>query len=157
METIKKLTFPSCEAHKRVCHHYLILNLHVPSQLHVHPHPQGGMGEVAGINTYKIGQDKSAIVLLIDEFENDFNNPQKLDDSFAQDAQSTVFIPNRFNDDPMDLTCLASKKSTISNMCNCKEMSFDNQRIITTDTSKFKLIHFCYGTKAVIHSIIDHQ
>jgi hypothetical protein len=65
---------------------------------------QGGIEEIAGINTYKTGQGKSAIVLFSDVFGNRFINAQKLADSFAQGVQSTVFIPDCFNSDPLDPT-----------------------------------------------------
>jgi len=63
---------------------------------------QDGIEEIGGINTYKTGQGKSAIVLFTDVFGNRFINAQKLADSFAQGVQATVFIPDCFNGDPLD-------------------------------------------------------
>ncbi len=65
---------------------------------------QGGIEEIGGISTYKIGQGKSAIVLFTDVFGNRFINAQKLADSFAQGSHTTVFIPDCFNGDPLDPT-----------------------------------------------------
>ncbi len=65
---------------------------------------QGGIEEIGGISTYKIGQSKSAIVLFTDAFGNRFINAQKLADSFSQGSQTTVFIPDCFNGDPFDPT-----------------------------------------------------
>ena len=65
---------------------------------------QGNIEEIGGINTYKTGQGKSAIVLFTDVFGNRFINAQKLADSFAQGSQTTVFIPDCFNGDPLDPT-----------------------------------------------------
>lgn len=63
---------------------------------------QGNDEEIAGINTYKTGQGKSAIVLFTDIFGYSFINAQKLADSFAQGSETTVFIPDCFNGDAMD-------------------------------------------------------
>lgn len=63
---------------------------------------QGSTQEIDGINTYKTGQGKSAIVLFTDVFGNTFPHAQKIADTIAQDCQTTVFIPDCFNGDPMD-------------------------------------------------------
>ena len=63
---------------------------------------QGSEEQIAGVNTYKSGQGKSAIVILTDIFGYSFINVRKIADSFAQATQTTVFIPNYFNGDPLN-------------------------------------------------------
>jgi len=63
---------------------------------------QGSEEKIAGVNTYKTGQGKSAIILFTDVFGYSFINTRKLADSFAQGAQATAFIPDLFNGDPID-------------------------------------------------------
>jgi hypothetical protein len=63
---------------------------------------QGSQQTIAGVNTYKTGEGKSAIVLFTDVFGSSFINAQKLADSFAAGSQTTVLIPDYFNGDPID-------------------------------------------------------
>ena len=62
---------------------------------------QGKEEKIGGINTYKTGQGKSAIVMFTDIFGYSFINAQKLADSFAQGSGTTVFILDYFNGDPI--------------------------------------------------------
>jgi dienelactone hydrolase len=64
---------------------------------------QGHVEEIAGVNTYKVGQGKSAIVLFTDIFGFAFPNTRKLADRFAQETDTTVLIPDCFNGDPVDI------------------------------------------------------
>ena len=63
---------------------------------------QGQVEEIAGVNTYKTGQGKSAIVLFTDVFGFAFPNTRKLADRFAQEIGTTVLIPDYFDGDPVD-------------------------------------------------------
>ena len=63
---------------------------------------QGSEEQIAGVNTYKSGEGKSAIVILTDIFGYSFINVRKIADSFAQATQTTVLIPDLFNGDPMN-------------------------------------------------------
>jgi len=63
---------------------------------------QGSEEKIGGVNTYKTGQGKSAIIIFTDVFGYSFINAQKLADSFAQGSQTTVLIPDYFNGDAMD-------------------------------------------------------
>jgi len=63
---------------------------------------QGSIQQIAGVNTYKTGEGKSAIVLFTDVFGSTFINAQKLADSFAAGSQTTVLIPDYFNGDPIN-------------------------------------------------------
>jgi hypothetical protein len=90
---------------------------------------QGTEEEIGGVNTYKTGQGKSAIVLFTDVFGNSFINSRKLADSFAEGAQATVLIPDLFNGDPldpnvpnlMDLFPSWLEKHSITDACNIAE------------------------------------
>ena len=64
----------------------------------------GYVKQIAGVNTYKTGQGKSAIVIFTDPFGYSFVNTQKLADAFSQGTQTTVLIPDYFNEDPIDTT-----------------------------------------------------
>jgi len=76
---------------------------------------QGHVEELSGVNTYKTGQGKSAIVIFTDVFGHSFINVQKVADSFAKGVQATVLIPDLFNKDPIDPDTpnLMEKMSTI--------------------------------------------
>lgn len=63
---------------------------------------QGQEDQVAGIDIYKTGHGKSAIILLTDIFGYSFINTRKLADRLANDTGATVLIPDYFNGDPMD-------------------------------------------------------
>lgn len=63
---------------------------------------QGHDEEIAGFNTYKTGQGKSAIVIFTDIFGYTFPNVRKLADRFATETEATVLIPDIFNGDPVD-------------------------------------------------------
>lgn len=63
---------------------------------------QGHVEQISGVNCYKTGQGKTAIILFTDIFGYSFINAQKLADSFAQNCQTTVLIPDYFNEDPMN-------------------------------------------------------
>ena len=65
---------------------------------------QGSVEEIGGVQTYKIGQGKSAIVLFTDVFGYAFVNTRKLADRFADATGATVLIPDYFNGDPLDIT-----------------------------------------------------
>lgn len=65
---------------------------------------QGHVEEIAGINAYKTGQGKAAIVIFTDIFGFTFPNTRKLADRFAEATGATVFIPDYFNGDPVDNT-----------------------------------------------------
>ncbi|CAF4406262.1 unnamed protein product, partial [Rotaria magnacalcarata] len=58
--------------------------------------------ELAGINIYRTGHGKSAIVLFTDIFGYTFINSRKLADHFAIDTGATVFIPDYFHGDPIN-------------------------------------------------------
>ena len=60
---------------------------------------QGHEEQVAGINIYKTGEGKSAIVIFTDVFGYSFINARKLADRFAKDTGSTVFIPDYLHGD----------------------------------------------------------
>ena len=62
---------------------------------------QGTEENIGGLNTYKTGQGKSAIVIFTDVFGSTFINVRKLGDAFAQGSQTTVLIPDLFNGDPI--------------------------------------------------------
>jgi hypothetical protein len=66
--------------------------------------PQGHEEEIAGVNTYKTGQGKSAIVLFPDVFGYSFVNTRKVADRFAEGTGTTVLIPDYFQGDPLDIT-----------------------------------------------------
>jgi dienelactone hydrolase len=63
---------------------------------------QGHEEQIAGVNTYKTGDGKSAIVIFTDIFGSSFVNIQKVADTVAQGTQATVLIPDCFNGDPID-------------------------------------------------------
>ncbi len=69
-------------------------------QLH---QPRGYEEVIGGVNTYKIGQGKSAIILFTDVFGYSFVNTRKLADRLAEATETTVLIPDYFHNDPMDL------------------------------------------------------
>ncbi|CAF1244724.1 unnamed protein product [Rotaria sordida] len=119
---------------------------------------QGHEQVIAGVNTYKTGQGKSAIVIFTDIFGYSFINVRKLADSFAQGCQTTVFIPDYFNGDPMDpnepnlwdLLPGWLKKHPTTDACDIAD------RFISTikgDYESIQVIGFCYGAKVVVHLI----
>ena len=63
---------------------------------------QGEIEKINEINTYKTGENKSAIIIFTDVFGSKFVNIQKIADTLAQDCQATVFIPDCFNGDSID-------------------------------------------------------
>jgi dienelactone hydrolase len=65
---------------------------------------QGYEEEVAGVNTYKTGQGKSAIVIFSDIFGFAFPNTRKVADRFADATVTTVLIPDCFHGDAVDST-----------------------------------------------------
>jgi dienelactone hydrolase len=64
---------------------------------------QGYEEEIAEVNTYKTGQGKSAIIVFTDVFGFSFPNTRKVADRFAEKTGTTVFIPDYFYGDPMDI------------------------------------------------------
>lgn len=62
---------------------------------------QGSEEQIGGVNTYKTGEGKSAIVIFTDIFGHSFINARKLADSFAKGSKTTVLIPDCFNGDPV--------------------------------------------------------
>jgi dienelactone hydrolase len=64
---------------------------------------QGDEEDIAGINTYKTGQGKSAIVLFTDIFGYSFPNTRKVADRFAEETGTTVLIPDCFQGDPVNI------------------------------------------------------
>jgi len=63
---------------------------------------QGHEEQIAGVNTYKTGHGKSAIVIFTDVFGFAFPNTRKLADRFAEEIGTTVLIPDCFDGDPID-------------------------------------------------------
>ena len=63
---------------------------------------KGNVEEVAGLSTYKTGHGKSAIVIFAELFGYTFVNTRKVADTFAEAIETTVFVPDLFNGDPMD-------------------------------------------------------
>jgi carboxymethylenebutenolidase len=64
---------------------------------------QGYEEEIAGVNTYKTGQGKAAIVLFTDVFGYSFPNTRKVADRFAEETGTTVLIPDYFHGDPLNI------------------------------------------------------
>ena len=62
---------------------------------------QGCEEEIAGVNTYKTGQGKSAIVMFTDIFGYSFVNARKIADRLAEGTGATVLIPDYFHGDPI--------------------------------------------------------
>jgi dienelactone hydrolase len=73
---------------------------------------QGHEEDIAGVNTYKTGQGKSAIVLFTDIFGYSFPNTRKVADRFAEETGTTVLIPDCFQGDPID-TNLPNYRDTL--------------------------------------------
>jgi dienelactone hydrolase len=63
---------------------------------------QGKVEKIGGVNTYKTGEGKSAIVVFTDIFGYSFVNVQKIGDTFAKGTETTVLIPDCFNEDPIN-------------------------------------------------------
>ena len=63
---------------------------------------QGHVEQIAGVDAYKVGQGKSAIVIFTDIFGFVSPNTRKLADRFAQEIGTTVLIPDYFDGDPVD-------------------------------------------------------
>ena len=63
---------------------------------------QGRREQVSGLNTYKTGEGKSAIVISTDIFGYTFVNNQKIADRLAEGTGATVFIPDYFHGDTVD-------------------------------------------------------
>jgi hypothetical protein len=66
----------------------------------------GHVEKIAGVNTYKTGRRKSAIVMFTDLFGYTFVNAEKLADAFSQGTQTTVLTPDYINEDPISTTVL---------------------------------------------------
>jgi dienelactone hydrolase len=64
---------------------------------------QGYEEEIAGVNTYKTGQGKSAIVVFTDVFGYSFPNTRKVADRFAEETGTIVLIPDCFHGEPMNI------------------------------------------------------
>jgi dienelactone hydrolase len=64
---------------------------------------QGHEEEVAGVNIYKTGHGKSAIVIFTDIFGYAFPNTRKVADRFAEATGATVLIPDCFYGDAIDV------------------------------------------------------
>jgi dienelactone hydrolase len=90
---------------------------------------QGTDEKIGGVNTYKTGNGKSAIVIFTDVFGYSFVNVRKVADSFAQGSQTTVLIPDCFNGDPIspdvpnlfDVLPVWIKKHPPTDACNLAE------------------------------------
>jgi dienelactone hydrolase len=63
---------------------------------------EGHVEEIAGANTYKTGNGKSAIVLFTDIFGFSFVNTRKMADRFAKETGLTVLVLDSFQGDPID-------------------------------------------------------
>jgi carboxymethylenebutenolidase len=63
---------------------------------------QGHEEEIAGVNTYKIGQGKSVFVVFTDIFGSSYVNNRKVADRFAEGTGATVLVPDYFYGDPID-------------------------------------------------------
>ena len=89
----------------------------------------GHVEQVAGVNTYKTGQGKSAIVVFTDIFGYSLVNVQKVADTLAEGTQTTVLIPDYLNGDPispdtpniLDILPDWLKKHPPSDACNIAE------------------------------------
>lgn len=64
---------------------------------------QGHVEEIAGVKTYKIGQGKPAIVMFSDIFGYELPNTRKIVDRLAESVGATVYLPDCFQGDPMDV------------------------------------------------------
>ncbi|CAF3185248.1 unnamed protein product [Rotaria sp. Silwood2] len=123
---------------------------------------QGHEEEIAGVNTYKIGQGKSAIVIFTDVFGYSFINVRKLADSFAEGTQTTVLIPDYFNGDPispnapnvMDILPDWLKKHPPTDACAIAEKFIST---VKGHYQSIQVIGFCYGAKAVVHLITSNE
>lgn len=119
---------------------------------------QGHEEELAGVNTYKTGNGKSAIVIFTDIFGSSFINIRKIADTFAQGAQATVLIPDCFNGDPVDpntpdiMAILPDwlKKHPPTNACAIGEKVIS---AIKGHYESIQIIGNCYGAKVVVHLI----
>ncbi|CAF1364603.1 unnamed protein product [Adineta steineri] len=127
---------------------------------------RGHVEQIGGINTYKTGQGKSAIVIFTDVFGYSFINIQKVADSFAEGVQATVLIPDLFNEDCIDpntpnlrekmMTILTPwlEKHPVTDACTTGE------KFITTIKEQYhsiQVIGTCYGAKIVIHLLAHPQ
>lgn len=65
---------------------------------------QGTVEEAAGVKTYKIGQGKPAIILFSDIFGYELPNTRKIADHFSEAIGATVYLPDCFQGDPIDVT-----------------------------------------------------
>ncbi|CAF1403463.1 unnamed protein product [Adineta steineri] len=122
----------------------------------------GRMEEIGGVNTYKTGEGKSAIVIFTDVFGNSFVNVQKIADTFAENTQTTVVIPDYFNGDPIDanvpnlMEVLPAwlKKHPTKDTCLIAEKFIST---IKQDYQSIQIMGFCYGAKSVVHLLIHPE
>ncbi|CAF1038044.1 unnamed protein product [Rotaria sordida] len=120
--------------------------------------PQGHEEQVAGVNIYKTGQGKSAIVLFTDIFGYTFINTRKLADRFANDTGTTVLIPDYFHGDPMnptipnyrDLLPDWLKRHPTTEACEIADKFIST---IKGHYESIQVIGFCYGAKVVVYLI----
>jgi len=114
--------------------------------------------EIAGVNTYKTGQGKSAIVLFTDVFGYSFVNTRKIADRFAEETGTTVLIPDYFHGDPVnpnvpnyrDSIPEWKKKHPVTDACDIAD------KLISTIKGHYQsiqVIGFCYGGKVVVYLI----
>ncbi|CAF4169245.1 unnamed protein product [Adineta steineri] len=119
---------------------------------------QGHEESIAEINTYKIGQGKSAIVLFTDIFGYSFINARKLADRFAEETGTTVLIPELFHGDPVNPNIPNYresmpdwlKKHPISGACEIADKFLST---IKGHYQSIQIIGFCYGAKPVVYLI----
>ncbi|UJR34167.1 hypothetical protein I4U23_021575 [Adineta vaga] len=127
-------------------------------QIHV---SEGHVEEIAGINTYKTGNGKSAIVIFTDIFGYEFINTRKIADCFAKEIGVTVLIPDYFNGDPVDPNVPNFrdslpdwlKKHRPEDACILADKFIST---IKGHYESIQIIGFCYGAKVVIY-LITHQ
>ena len=63
---------------------------------------QGEYKTIDEINTYQTGNGKSAVLVCTDIFGAAFINARQIADRIAANTNTTVFVPDCFNGDPMD-------------------------------------------------------
>ncbi|CAF2075108.1 unnamed protein product [Rotaria magnacalcarata] len=122
---------------------------------------EGHEEELAGINIYRTGHGKSAIVLFTDIFGYTFINSRKLADHFAIDTGATVFIPDYFHGDPInpnipnyrDLLPDWRKQHPVIEACKIADKFIST---IKEHYQSIQVIGFCYGGKVAVY-LISHS
>jgi dienelactone hydrolase len=129
--------------------------------------PTGTIINIAGLNTYKASSQNAngrAVLYIADAFGMDFPNNKLLADTYAEQAQVDVYVPDFFHGDAVPVSAVMSKEPfdfMSWSAKHTKDIRYPEMVAVATElrekhgVTKLAAIGFCWGAWFVITFYLD--